>query len=70
MASQVSGRFISRYLHSEQGKEKEADAARKELSEGSKSDHIVLINAMKVGSKMCSHQCYEGRQQDVFSSML
>ena len=32
----------------EQGKEKEADAARKELSEGSKSDHIVLINAMKV----------------------
>nr|KAG5698926.1 hypothetical protein BaRGS_024847 [Batillaria attramentaria] len=30
------------------GKEKEADAARKELSEGSKSDHIVLINALKM----------------------
>ncbi|XP_076451266.1 ATP-dependent DNA/RNA helicase DHX36-like [Babylonia areolata] len=29
------------------GKEKEADKARKELAEGSKSDHLVLINAMK-----------------------
>jgi hypothetical protein len=30
-----------------QGKEKQADAKRKELSDGSKSDHVVLINAMK-----------------------
>lgn len=31
-----------------QGKEKEVDSARRELSGGHKSDHIVLINAMKV----------------------
>ncbi|KAL8564469.1 hypothetical protein ACOMHN_017611 [Nucella lapillus] len=29
------------------GKEKEADKARKKLAQGSKSDHLVLINAMK-----------------------
>lgn len=29
------------------GKESEADAARKTMSEGSRSDHIVLINALK-----------------------